>query len=454
MDDRVLQYARNNHERFLEELIELLRIPSISTLPEHRDDIHRAARWLAEDMTRVGLQRVKVYPTGGHPVVYGEWMGAEGAPTVLIYGHYDVQPVDPLDEWESPPFEPTVRDGKIYARGASDNKGQAFVHLKAIESYLKSTGELPVNVKIILEGEEEIGSPNLPSFVIDQKDLLAADSGLVSDSRIVSPEQPSILYGLRGLLYTQVDVRGPIRDLHSGTYGGSVHNPAQAVAEIIAALHDDSGHITIPGFYDSVRPLTPEEREALAKVPYPLVQWQEETGLKEPWGEPEYTVIERMGARPTCEVNGVWGGFQGEGGKTIIPAVAGAKISMRLVPDQDPEEIARLFTDYILSIAPHSLEVEVTVISKGHPAMVSLDAPEIKAASRAYEAAWGVAPVYVREGGSIPIVATFQRELDMPVVLMGFGLSDNVHSPNEHFRVDHFYKGIDTVLHYYNYLIQ
>jgi acetylornithine deacetylase/succinyl-diaminopimelate desuccinylase-like protein len=454
MDERALQYAHDNHARFLEELMALLRIPSVSTLPEHAGDIARAAQWLAEDMTRIGLERVQVYPTGRHPIVYGEWMGAGDAPTVLVYGHYDVQPVDPLGEWESPPFEPAIREGEIYARGASDDKGQAFIHLKAVEAYLKGTGRLPVNVKIILEGEEEIGSPSLQPFVVGHKDLLAADSGLVSDSRIISPEQPAILYGLRGMLYTQIDVRGPARDLHSGTYGGSVHNPAQAIAEIIAALHDENGHIAIPGFYDSVKPLTEKEREALAKIPYPLEQWQEETGLKKPWGEPEYTMIERMGARPTCEVNGVWGGFQGEGGKTIIAAGAGAKISMRLVPDQDPEVIATLFTDYIRSIAPSSLEVEVTIIAKAHPTIVSLDAPEIKAASRAYETAWGVAPVYTREGGSIPIVATFQQELNMPVVLMGFGLSDNIHSPNEHFRVDHFVKGIDTVLYYYDYLGQ
>jgi acetylornithine deacetylase/succinyl-diaminopimelate desuccinylase-like protein len=454
MNEQALQYAQNTRDRFLEELKELLRIPSISTLPEYKDDIARAAQWLAEDMKRIGMDHVQVYPTDGHPVVYGEWMGAKDAPTVLVYGHYDVQPVDPLNEWESPPFEPAIRDGKIYARGASDNKGQAFAHVKAVEAYLKGAGGIPVNVKLILEGEEEIGSPNLEPFVIDHKNLLAADSGLVSDSRIISPEQPSILYGLRGLLYTQIDVRGPDRDLHSGTYGGSVHNPAQALAEIITALHDETGYITIPGFYDSVRQLPQEEREALSRVPYPLEQWQEETGLQEPWGEPEYTLIERMGARPTCEVNGIWGGFQGAGGKTIIPAEAGAKISMRLVPDQDPQEIAKNFTDYIHSIAPSSLEVDVTIIAMSFPAMVPLDAPEMKAASQAYETVWGVAPVYTREGGSIPIVATFQRELSMPVILMGFGLSDNVHSPNEHFRVDHFYKGIDTIIHYYRYISQ
>lgn len=452
MDEQALQYAHDNRERFLEELKDILRIPSISTLPKHKDDIARTAQWLVEDMTRIGLENSRVYPTDRHPIVYGEWLGAQGAPTVLIYGHYDVQPVDPLDEWNSPPFEPTIRDGKIYARGASDNKGQAFIHLKVVESYLKGMGSLPVNVKIILEGEEEIGSPSLEPFVMANKDLLAADSGLVSDSRIISPEQPSILYGLRGMLYTQIDVRGPSRDLHSGSYGGSVHNPAQAVSEIIAALHDEDGHILIPGFYDSVRALSEEERKALAKIPYPVAQWQEETGLKEPWGESEYTLIERLGARPTCEVNGMWGGFQGEGGKTVIPAEAGAKISMRLVPDQEPQEIAQIFTDYIRGIAPSGLDVEVTIIAMAHPAMVSLDAPEIRAASRAYESVWGVPPVYAREGGSIPIVATFQRELNMPVILMGFGLSDNIHSPNEHFRLDHFYKGIDTVIHYFKYL--
>ncbi len=455
MLEKAIEHAHANRERYLAQLFDLLRIPSISTLSEHKADIQRAADWLAADMARAGLNNVQVMPTAGNPVVYGEWLGAgDGAPTVLVYGHYDVQPVDPLELWETPPFEPTLREGKIYARGASDDKGQAFIHIKALEAMLAANGRLPVNVKIVLEGEEEIGSLNLEPFVVAHKDLLAATSGLISDSRILNPQQPSITYALRGMTYMEVRVRGPKRDLHSGSYGGSVHNPAQVVAEIIAALHDKDGRITIPGFYDKVRPLSAEERAALAKVPYTLAQWQEETGLHTPWGEPEYTLLERMTARPTCEVNGIWGGFQGEGGKTIIPAEAGAKISMRLVPDQDPDEIARLFTDYVKQLAGDKVQIEVIQHTGGWWAITPIDSLEMQAAARAYEAVWGVPPVFTREGGSIPIVATFQRELGTPVVLMGFGLDDNVHSPNEHFRVDHFYKGIDTVIHYYHYLAE
>jgi acetylornithine deacetylase/succinyl-diaminopimelate desuccinylase-like protein len=431
MLDKAIETAHANRERYLNQLIELLRIPSISTLSEHKPDMERAAGWLAADMSKAGLKNVQVMPTGGNPVVYGEWLEAgPSAPTVLIYGHYDVQPVDPLDLWDSPPFEPEVRDGKLYARGASDDKGQAFVHVKAVESVLMADGKLPINVKIILEGEEEVGSPSLEPFVLAHTDLLAADSGLVSDGRVVSSEQPSIVYALRGMTYMEIRVRGPKRDLHSGSYGGSVHNPAQVVAEIIAALSD-------------------EERAALKKVPYGLPEWQEETGLKKAWGEKEYTLLERVSARPTCEVNGMWGGFQGEGGKTIIPAAAGAKISMRLVPNQDPDRIAKLFTDYVTKLAGDDVEIEVLNLTGGWPAITPIDSPEVKAAARAYEAAWGVKPVFTREGGSIPIVATFQKELGTPVVLMSFGLDDNVHSPNENFLVAHFYKGIDTAIHYY-----
>nr|MBN1229787.1 dipeptidase [Anaerolineae bacterium] len=455
MLDQSLQHARSSQQQYLEQLFDLLRIPSISTLPEHKPDIQQAADWLAADMKRIGLDNVKVMPTVGNPVVYGDWLHAgDEAPVVLVYGHYDVQPVDPLDLWESPPFEPVVRDGELYARGASDDKGQAFIHLKAVESLLGATGKLPVNVKIILEGEEEIGSPSLESFVLKNKELLAADNGLVSDGRILNADQPSIVYGLRGLTYMELRVRGPRRDLHSGTYGGSVHNPGQVVAEIISALHDDSGRITIPGFYDNVRPLTDTERDALASVPYTLEQWQAETGLSLPWGEGEYTLIERMSARPTCEVNGMWGGFQGEGGKTIIPAEAGAKVSMRLVPDQDPHRIASLFEEYVRQLAGSHVDIEVINHSAGWWAITPIDSPEMRAAAAAYKATWGVEPVFAREGGSIPIVATFQKELGAPVVLMGFGLDDNIHSPNEHFRVENFYRGIETVIRYYYNLVE
>ncbi len=451
---KALDCARANRGPYLDQLFELLRIPSISTLPEHRPDIQLAAEWLAGDMKRMGLKNVQVRPTDGNPVVYGEWLEAGGAPTVLIYGHYDVQPVDPLGLWLSSPFEPEIRGGEIYARGASDDKGQALVHLKAIESTLSAHGRLPVNVKLILEGEEEIGSPSLEAFVLRNKELLAADSGLISDGRIISAEQPSIVYALRGMTYMEIRVTGPKRDLHSGSYGGTVYNPAQIVAEIVAALHNEDGSITIPGFYDKVLPLSDAERVALSEVPYTLGQWQEETGLEIPWGESDYTLLERIGARPTCEVNGMWGGFQGEGGKTIIPAEAGAKISMRLVPEQDPDEIARLFTEYVTSLAPDTAQLEVIQHTGGWASITPIDCPEIQAAARAYKATWGKDPVFTREGGSIPIVATFQKELGMPVVLMGFGLDDNVHAPNEHFREEFFYRGIETAIHYYYYLAE
>lgn len=447
-----LQHAHSEQERYRQELFDLLRIPSISTLPEHKPDMQRTAEWIKARMQAAGLDRVEVMPTEGNPVVYGEWLGAgEHAPTVLVYGHYDVQPVDPLELWISPPFEPEIREGEIYARGASDDKGQMFLHIKAMESLL-ATGGAPVNVKMLFEGEEEVGSPSLEPFVLDHLDLLAASSALISDGRIISRNQPSIDYGLRGMTYMEFRVRGPKRDLHSGAYGGTVHNPAQIVAEMVAKLHDPQGRVTIPGFYDKVRSLSSEEREALKQVPYSVDQWRAETGLKEPWGDPDYSLLERIGARPTCEVNGIYGGFMGEGSKTVIPAMAGAKVSMRLVADQDPQEIAELFSAYIRQIAPPSVEVEIIQHVGGWPAITPIDAPVMQAAKKAYEATWGVPPVFKREGGSIPIVATFQNKLHAPVVLMGFGLDDNVHSPNEHFSLDHFYMGIDTIIHYYHYL--
>ncbi|GAB4478593.1 MAG: dipeptidase [Anaerolineae bacterium] len=454
MRENALAHARSSREAYLAQLLDFLRIPSISTLPEHKPDIERAADWLVAEMQRIGLANVSTYPTEGHPIVYGEWLGAgASAPTVLVYGHYDVQPVDPLDLWTSPPFDPQIRDGEVYARGASDDKGQMFLHLKAVESMLAADGALPVNVKFLFEGEEETGSTHLTPFVLAHKDLLAADSVLISDSRILGPEQPSIVYALRGLCYMEIKVRGPKRDLHSGSYGGSVYNPAQLVADIIAALHDRNGTIQIPGFYDRVRPLTSEERAALARVPYTVEMWADETGLKYPWGEQEYTLLERIGARPTCEVNGIYGGFQGQGGKTVIPAEAGAKISMRLVADQDPDEIARLFTEFVKGFIPPDYQLEVLYHGGGFPAITPIDSAEMQAAARAFEATWGVPPVFTREGGSIPITAVFQNDLGAPVVLMGFGLDDNIHSPNEHFRLENFYRGIDTVIHYYHNLI-
>jgi acetylornithine deacetylase/succinyl-diaminopimelate desuccinylase-like protein len=453
MLNEAVEHVRSNRVAYLEQLYDFLRIPSISTLAEHVPDMRRAAEWLASDLRRIGMQSVEVLPTEGHPVVYGEWLGAgPDVPTVLVYGHYDVQPVDPLDLWESSPFEPEIRDGRLYARGASDDKGQLYTHVKAVESMLAANGKLPVNVKMFFEGEEEIGSQHLTPFVLANCARLAADSTVISDGQIISPEQPSITYGLRGMAYMEIRVRGPKRDLHSGSYGGSVHNPAQVVAEIIASLHDEKGRITIPGFYDRVVPLSEGERELLSQVPGTLQSWREETGLTEPWGEPGFSLIERVSSRPTCEVNGVWGGFQGKGMKTIIPAEAGAKISMRLVANQDPFEIAELFAAHARRIAPDSVEMEVSRLSAVWPALTPIDSQEMRAASKAYEAVWGVAPVFTRSGGTIPIVAVLQKELQAPTVFMGFGLDDNIHAPNEHFVVEHFYKGIETIVHYYHNL--
>ncbi|MCC6904330.1 MAG: dipeptidase, partial [Anaerolineae bacterium] len=397
------------------------------------------------------MTNVEVIPTGGHPAVYGEWLGAgPDRPTVLVYGHYDVQPVDPIALWQSPPFEPAIRGERLYARGATDDKGQLFLNMKALESIMAVEGRLPVNVKVIFEGEEESGSQNMDAFVRKYRDKLAADTVLISDMAFLGKDQPMIVYGLRGLAYMEVRVSGPSHDLHSGAFGGSVYNPAQWLAELIASMHDETGRITIPGFYDSVAPLSAAERAALAKVPYTQEMWQAETGMTHPWGELDYTLLERFSARPTCEVNGIWGGFQGEGSKTIIPAKAGAKISMRLVPNQNPAEIARLFTEYVMSCAPQHLTVEVSLLSDGWSCITPLDSVAIEAASQAYQAVWGVPPVFNRSGGSIPIAANFQKELGASIVLMGFGMPDEmIHAPNENFYLPNFYNGIDAVIHFY-----
>lgn len=455
MLDTAVAHAHTHHQRYLDQLLDLLRIPSVSTLPEHQPDIRRAADWLAADLSRIGLENVRLWPTAGNPVVYGEWLNAgSNVPTVLVYGHYDVQPPDPLELWQSPPFEPTIRDGRIYARGASDNKAQLFSHVKAIESVLAANGRLPVNVKFCLDGEEEVGSPNLAPFVKEHRSLLAADSVLVSDGAMIGSEQPTIDYALRGVVFGEIRVRGPHRDLHSGSYGGSVHNPAQAVAEIVAALHHADGRVAIPGFYDDVVPLSKTERERLQQVPYGLEQWQQETGAPQPWGESDYTLLERMTARPTCEVNGLWGGFRGEGVKTIIPAEAGAKISMRLVAEQDPDRIARLFVEYVESLTPETVQLQVTMQPGAAAAVTDPDSPQIQAAVKAYQVGWGARPVLSRGGGSLPVIATFQSELGTPFVLMPFGLDDNRHSPNEHYHLDHFSRGLDTAIHYYYYLAE
>ncbi len=448
-----IAYAHDNRDEAIEQLKELLRIPSVSTAPEHKADIQRAAHWLADELTRIGLENVAISPTAGHPVVVADWLHAPGKPTVLIYGHYDVQPADPLELWDTPPFEPIERDGKLYARGSADDKGQLFIHVKALEALLKTDNKLPINVKIMFEGEEEIGSEHLNEWLDAHIEDLKADFVVISDSSILGEDQPAITYGLRGLSYIEVHVEASKGDLHSGEYGGAVHNPIVALSEIIAQLHDSNGSVTIPGFYDKVLPLDEAERADFVKIGYGEDTLIEETGIPQAWGEPDYTITERLTARPTLELNGIWGGFSGQGAKTVLPAKAGAKISMRLVPDQDPNEIARLAKEYILQLAPPTVRVEVRELHHGAGAIVPRDIPPMVAASEAYEEVFGKRPVFVRGGGSIPVVAEFQKKLGIPTVLMGFGLpGDNLHAPNEKFNLAMFHRGVETVIVFFQKL--
>jgi acetylornithine deacetylase/succinyl-diaminopimelate desuccinylase-like protein len=441
--DNVIDYINVNRERYLEELKALLAIPSISALPQHAADVRRCAEWCADEMRRIGLQNVKLIDTPGNPVVYGDWLGAAGAPTILFYGHYDVQPVDPLNLWESPPFEATIRDGEIYARGSADDKGQVFMHFKAVEAHLKQNGKLPVNIKFILEGEEEVGSVNLDEFIRGHKSELAADVVVISDSPMFARGIPSICYGLRGLVYFQIDLRGSSTDLHSGSFGGAVANPAIVLSQMLAQMKDRGGRIKIPGFYDDVVALQDEERKAWASLPFNEKQYKKDFGIPKVYGEADYTTLERTWARPTFEVNGLLSGFTGEGAKTVLPAVAMAKVSMRLVPNQDPDKIAKLFEAHVQDIAPKTVEVKVTRMHGGKPWMTSYDNPFVQAAGRAIEKGFGQKPVFTREGGSIPVVSTFQEELGLPSVLFGVGLPDeNAHAPNEKLDVGNFHGGI------------
>jgi acetylornithine deacetylase/succinyl-diaminopimelate desuccinylase-like protein len=443
----------DHREQFLAELTDFLRIPSVSTQVQHEEDMARAAQWLQAQLRAAGVTRAEVMETPGHPIVYAEWLVDEGAPTVLVYGHYDVQPPDPLALWQTPPFEPTRVDDNLYARGVADDKGQLYVHVKALEAFQATEGAPPVNVKCIFEGEEESGSPNLDPFIEAHQELLAADVAVISDSHILGKELPSIVYALRGLSYVEVALTGPEHDLHSGTYGGAVHNPLHALSEIVAGLHDADGRITIPGFYDNVRALTPEEREELARIPFDREAWLKEAGVPTDWGEPDYTIIERTSARPTLDVNGMWGGYIEPGAKTVLPSKAYAKISMRLVPDQDPERITRLITEHLRDVAPPTVTLEVRGLHGGEPAIVRRDSAAMQAAVDAYAAAFGREPVFTREGGSIPVVATFQHVLDIETILMGFGLpDDNLHAPNEKFYLPNFYKGIETAIRFYQNL--
>ena len=449
--NKVIDFIQVNRDRYLEELKALLAIPSISALPEHSGDVRRCAEWCGDEMRRVGLENVRLVETPGHPVVYGDWLGAPGAPTILFYGHYDVQPVDPLNLWESPPFEATIRDGEIYARGAADDKGQVFMHLKAIEAHLRQNGRLPVNMKMILEGEEEVGSVHLDDFIRAHKDDLSADVVVVSDSAMFARGVPSICYGLRGLVYFQIDLRGSATDLHSGSFGGAVANPAFVLAQMIAQMKDRSGRIRIPGFYDDVRELTEEERKAWASLPFSEKNYKKDFGVLKLFGETGYTTLERTWARPTLEVNGLLSGFTGEGAKTVLPAISMAKISMRLVPDQDPGKIADLFQAYVEDLAPKTVTIKITRMHGGKPWMTSFDHPFVQAAARAIEKGFGRAPIFTREGGSIPVVSTFQQELGVPSVLFGVGLPDeNAHAPNEKLDVSNFHNGIVASAYLYD----
>jgi acetylornithine deacetylase/succinyl-diaminopimelate desuccinylase-like protein len=439
----VIDFVNTNRDRYVAGLKDLLAIPSISALPEHAGDVRRCADWLVGEMTRIGLEHVRLVETPGHPIVCADWLHAEGAPTMLFYGHYDVQPVDPVDLWESPPFDATVRDGEIYARGAADDKGQVYMHLKAIEAHLTRHQRLPVNIKIVLEGEEEVGSAHLDDFVRAHKAELASDVVVISDSAMFARGVPSICYALRGLVYFQIDVRGTKSDLHSGLYGGAVANPAMVLAQMLAQMKDRGGRVKIPGFYDDVRALSEDERAAWRGLPFNEKQYRKELGAPKLFGESDYSVLERVWARPTFEVNGIAGGFTGEGAKTVIPATAMAKVSMRLVPDQDPDKIADLFEAYLRKVAPKTVTVAVTRMHGGRPWITDYDNAFVQAAARAIEQGFGRAPVFCREGGSIPVVSTFQQELGVPAVLFGVGLPDeNAHAPNEKLDLGNFHNGI------------
>lgn len=439
----IIDFINTNRDRYVEELKSYLAIPSISALPEHAADVRRCADWTASEMRRIGLQNVQLIETPGNPVVYGDWIGAPDRQTILFYGHYDVQPVDPLELWESPPFTATIREGEIYARGAADDKGQVLMHFKAVEAHLRQTEQLPVNIKFILEGEEEVGSAHLDQFVRDHRDCLMADVVLISDSPMFDRGVPSICYGLRGLIYFQIDLQGTKTDLHSGSFGGAVANPAFVLAQILAQMKDRGGRIRIPGVYDDVRPLKEEERVEFKKLPFNERRYRMELGAPKLFGERTYTTLERVWARPTFEVNGLFSGFTGEGAKTVIPAVAMAKVSMRLVPDQDPDKIASLFENHLKKLTPKSVELRITRMHGGKPWMTDLDNRFVQAASRAIERGFGQRPIFNREGGSIPVVSTFQEILGVPSVLFGIGLPDeNAHAPNEKLDLRNFHSGI------------
>ncbi|MBX3043980.1 MAG: dipeptidase [Candidatus Kapabacteria bacterium] len=442
--DRVLSYIEANKERHLAELFDFLKIPSVSSVPDNALHVRECALWLVDHIKNIGIENCRLMETPGHPIVYGEWLSAgNDAPTVLVYGHYDVQPVDPLELWKSKPFDPTIKDGKIFGRGTSDDKGQVFTHLKAIETHLAIHGKLPVNIKLLIEGEEECGSSHLEDFIKENKDLLNCDTVLISDTEWFSDGLPSICYSLRGISYIEVFVTGPNRDLHSGTYGGAVDNPIQVLAEMIASLKDSYGRITIPGFYDDVLELSDDERNGFKLLPFDYKEYCDDLEVGGGNGEYGYSTLERTWARPSLDVNGIVGGYTGEGAKTVLPSKASAKISMRLVPHQNYQDISNKITEHLLKIAPPTVRVEVSQLHGGNPVLVPRDSIGVKAAMTALKTAFGIDPVFMREGGSIPIVNVFTLELNSPTVLMGLGLpGDNIHSPNESFAVENFYGGI------------
>ena len=445
MMDEVIDYIDKNSSRYLEELNQFLRIPSVSTDPSCRRDIRKAAEFVLGQLKNAGVTTVEILETEGHPIVYGEVVVDPAKPTVLVYGHYDVQPVDPVDLWDSGPFEPTVRNGRLYARGATDDKGQLMVHFKSIEAFKATKQVLPVNLKFVIEGEEEIGSPHLVPFIDDNVERLACDVALISDTAMFAPGIPSICSGLRGLAYMEIQLQGPKGDLHSGSFGGPVHNPANVLAEILASMKDDKGRVTIPHFYDDVVPLSSRDREEWAALPFDEGAFKSELGVKALDGEQGYSPLEQIWARPTLDVNGLLSGFTGEGAKTVLPSKAMAKVSMRLVPNQDPERIEKLFSEYVRSVAPQSVSVHIKSLHGGRPWVASLDHPALVVAADAIERGFGKRPIFQREGGSIPIVATFSEVLKVPSVLMGFGLPDeNAHAPNEHFDLVNFYGGIKS----------
>jgi acetylornithine deacetylase/succinyl-diaminopimelate desuccinylase-like protein len=451
MSSTAIDYARQNHARFLDELKGLLRIPSISTLPEHKDDCRKIAQILAQELARIGMENVRLIETNGHPLVYADWLHAQGKPTALCYGHYDVQPPDPLDEWVSPPFDPQERNGNLYARGAVDDKGQMYMHLKALESLLAADRELPLNVRVLLEGEEEVGGEGIAEYVASNPPDLMADFALISDSEMFAPDLPTLCVGLRGMIYTELEVRGARSDLHSGMYGGAAPNAFLALAQILARLKDENGHILIPGFYDDIIPPSADELAAWKSLPFDEEHYRTaEVGSKHLVGETGYSVLERTWARPTLDVHGMPGGFIGAGAKTVIPAKAAAKVSMRLVPGMTPAKAFDMYKSFVEKIAPSSVDVEVRLIHQGDPCLVPTDNKFTRAATRALHEVWGKDTVFIRSGGSIPIVGDFARHLGLPSVMMGFGLpDDNLHAPNEKFHLKNFELGIESIIRFF-----